>query len=60
MQIAGYSIVSGELISGIRISKKIQRKEAPCPLLALSGHFILHRECPLSGALGILGSSSVN
>jgi hypothetical protein len=26
-----------------------QAVEFGCPLLAVSGHFLLHRECPLSG-----------
>jgi hypothetical protein len=37
MEISGYSMVSGDLSNGIRISKT-QLKKLPCPLLALSGH----------------------
>jgi hypothetical protein len=37
MQISGYSIVSGELSSGIRISKN-PAKEIAMSLLAQSGH----------------------
>jgi hypothetical protein len=39
MQIAGYSIVSGELISGIWIKQKIQRKKADIPYVAFDVAF---------------------
>jgi hypothetical protein len=45
MQIAGYSLVGGELNSGIQISKN----PVQVGMSAFSGHPSLHRICPLSG-----------
>jgi len=56
MQTSGYSMVSGELSSGIRISKKPGARKSPCQLLALSGHLKDNAECPLTAKSGLMTS----